>query len=628
MARMKNHWLRMTLGIAALTISFTLSGLLQAQAPQARGGRGATGPGSETGWSTFQERCAFCHLNGAEKTPTGLEIRAMTPERIYASLTTGSMQKQSEGLNDGTKRVIAEFMASRPLGSSPAGDARNFPNKCTSNPAMTDPAQGSAWTSWSPDLANTRFQNARGAGLTAAQVPQLKLKWAFGMPTGMTSSSQPVVASGRVFFGSDNGYVYSLDAATGCVYWSFENGAIIRGTVSVGPISGQGASRYAVYFGDGQANVFAVDAQDGHMLWKTKADAHIVARITAGTRLYNGKLIVPVSSSEEFAAGNIGYPCCTSRGSVVALDANTGKQLWKYWVVPGDPKPFKKNSNGVQLYAPGGGGVWNAPTIDPVRNAIYFGTGDATTAPSPKTTDAIVAIDINTGNLLWSYQADENDVYIGSCAARGGNAPSEICPTPNGPDLDIGNAPVLTTLPNGKRVLLAGTKRGHLFALDPDNKGALLYRVVASTGEPTKPNAPQVGRGGIMWGGAADTQNAYYPLGGAGLVAVKPDTGKAVWTFTAAGGGTLAAAPTVIPGVVFEAASNGRLYAVSVTDGKQLWEFDTAQEFQTVNKVPAHGGAISISGATIANGMVFISSGYGIISAASGGNVVLAFAIN
>jgi len=602
-----------------------------AGAPQGGGQRGGGPPGSETGWNLFQTRgCALCHLNPTEKAPSGEMIRDMPPERIYASLTTGSMQMQAQALNDGQKRVIAEFMSGRTLGSAAAGDAKNMPNKCLSNPNMSNPTQGPAWNGWSADAANTRFQTAAGAGLTAAQVPQLKLKWAFGLPAGMTSSSQPTVVAGRVFVGSDNGFIYSLDAATGCVYWSFENGAIVRGAVTVGRISGQGTSRYAVYFGDGRANVYAVDAQTGKQLWKTKVDPHVVARITAATKLYNGTLIVPVSSSEEFASGNVDYPCCTSRGSIVALNANTGKQVWKYWVVEGEPKPVKQNPNGVKIYAPAGGSVWNSPTIDPVRGAIYFGTGDATTAPSPLTTDAIVAIDIKTGKLLWTYQADANDVFMGGC----GNPRSEACPTPMGPDLDIGNSPILKTLPNGKRVLLTGTKRGHLIALDPDNKGTLLYRVTANNGVAIVPSTPPpAGRGGgggsIVWGGAADAQNAYYGLGGTGLVALKPDTGQTVWTFTSpAGGGGLGAAPTVIPGVVFEASANGRLYAVSAADGKQLWEFNTNQEFQTVNGVPAHGGAISVSGASIAGGMVFISSGYAISSGASGGNVVLAFSPN
>jgi polyvinyl alcohol dehydrogenase (cytochrome) len=312
----------------------------------------------------------------------------------------------------------------------------------------------------------------------------------------------------------------------------------------------------------------------------------------------------------------------------VALDANTGKQIWKAWVVPEEPKPYKTMANGVTLYKPAGGAVWNSPTVDPVRQAVYFSTGDATTAPPAITTDGVMAVDINTGKLLWSYQATENDVFMGGC---GGAAKSDACPPTLGPDADIGNSPILKTLPNGKRVLMAGTKGGDVFGLDPDNKGALLYRVNVG-GVPVGTN--RGGRGSIVWGGAVDNQLVYYGAGGAGLVALRPDTGERAWAFTApppatgGRGASLGAAPTTIPGVVFQGASNGTLYAVSAADGKQLWEFNTAQQFETVNGVRARGGAIASGGAVAVGGIVYVGSGYGISSGASGGNVLLAFGVD
>jgi polyvinyl alcohol dehydrogenase (cytochrome) len=601
----------------------------QPAAAAGQGGRGGqrggqTLPGTESGWSAFQTRCAVCHLNPTvDRATPGTVIREMTPEKIFETLTTGSMKQQAEALSDGQKRRIAEFMSGRPMGSSKAGNAKDMPNKCAQNPPMTDPSAGASWNGWGNDGSNTRFQPAAAARLTATDVPRLKLKWAFGFPTGESSNSQPTIVAGRVFQGSDNGFIYSLDAATGCVYWSFEGGSIVRGSLTVGAVTGQGDARYAVFYGDGHANIFAVNAQDGRLLWKTKVDSHVVARITAGLRYHDGKVFVPVSSSEEFSSGTADYPCCTSRGSLVALDANTGKMIWKTWVVPGELKPYKIQSNGVVLYAPGGGGVWSSPTVDAARNTVYISTGDATTFPAPSTTDGVMAMDIATGKLLWAYQADQKDVFMGGC---NGPARSEACPTPMGPDLDIGNSPILKNLGGGKRALFVGTKQGHVIALDPDNNGALLYRRLASTGQPVVEGG---GRGGnIIWGGAADDQNVYYGAGGAGLVAFNLATGEKAWAFTAPqGGGSLGAAPTVIPGVVFQGSSNGRLFAVNATDGKQIWEFNTAQEFSTTNKVPAHGGAISVSGPVISGGMVFVTSGYAISSTASGGNVLLAFSV-
>src|SRR5262245_902999 len=226
--------------------------------PGAAGGqggqRGQALPGTEEGWAQFQTRCAGCHLNpAADLAPHATLIRQMTPEKILESITTGSMKDQAQGISDPQKRRIAEFMSGRPIGSSKAGNASTMPNKCARNPAMTDPAASTGWNGWGNDGGNTRFQAAAAARLTAADVPKLKLKWAFGFPTGESSNSQPTVVSGRVFVGSDNGFIYSLDAATGCVYWSFEGGSIVRGSVSVGAVTGQGAARYAVFFGDGHA---------------------------------------------------------------------------------------------------------------------------------------------------------------------------------------------------------------------------------------------------------------------------------------------------------------------------------------------------------------------------------------
>jgi polyvinyl alcohol dehydrogenase (cytochrome) len=597
----------------------------QAPAAAPPAGRGGA-PGSESGWATFEGQCFRCHGNTATNAKTtAWAIRQMTPERIYQALTSGK-HEEGQKLSDIQKQRVGEFMAGRPMGSVNAGEAKAMASQCTANPPFADPAGSPAWNGWGNDLANTRFQPAAAARLTAADVPKLQLKWAFGFPKGMTNNAQPTIVSGRVFAASDNGYIYSLDARTGCVYWSFQNGSIIRNSPMVGAVSGQGNARWAVFFGDGHANIFALDVQTGRQLWKVRVDDHVVARITAGVKYYDGRVYVPVSGSEEFNSGQRDYPCCTARGAVVALDANTGKQLWKIYLSD-EPKPWKKNPNGVQLYGPATGGVWNSPTIDPVRGALYVGTGDAVTPPESPLTDAVIALDLKSGKLLWSVRATENDLFMGGCA---GPDRSEACPNPMGPDYDVGNSPILITLGTGKRAVVIGTKGADVLALDPDNRGAVLYRVNPS-GQPV--GFTGRGRGGIVWGGATDSRLIYYGMGAAGMSAVQPIDGKTAFVFTAPGAGgrgsaSLGAAPTTIPGVVFQGSGDGRLFAISSPDGKQLWEFNTARDFETVNKVPARGGAIATSGASVVNGMVFVSAGYGISSAAQGGNVLLAFGVD
>ena len=192
--------------------------------------------GTEFGISAFERECSKCHGNPAvDRAPSPAAIRAMPPERIYAAITNGTMQTQAANLNDEQKRRLAEYMGGRPLGSAELADAGKMPNQCAPE-AMPDPAKGPAWNGWGGDIHNTRFQDAKSAGLTVAQIPNLKLKWAFGFPLGVSAFGQPSVAAGRVFVGSDIGYVYSLDAKTGCVYWSYQAKAAVRTAIVIGHV--------------------------------------------------------------------------------------------------------------------------------------------------------------------------------------------------------------------------------------------------------------------------------------------------------------------------------------------------------------------------------------------------------
>ena len=584
-----------------------------------------TAPGTESGIAIFQQRCMGCHGNA--NMPQALApsaIREMTPERIYDALTTGTMKGQGASLTDDQRRMTATFLSGRPLGSLQQGDAKDMPNRCASNPPMPDPSSLPAWNGWGgASVANTRFQSAEAAGLTAAEVPKLKLKWAFGYPNGLSAFSQPAVVSGRVFVGTDIGYVYSLDAKTGCVYWSYQTKGSMRTAPSVAAVKGRAAAKYAVYVGDIHANIYALDAQDGHLLWVTHVDDHFISRITGAPTAYNGRVYVGVSTSEEYQGSSLDYPCCTFRGSLVALDGSTGEKIWKTYTV-GESKPIRKNSKGVQLYAPSGAGIWSAPTVDAERKAIYVGTADGQYPPVPETTDAIVAFDMETGKIKWVYQVQAGDSYLGGCS---GPTRTDNCPPVNGPDLDIGNSPILRRLPDGKSVVVAGTKDAYVVALDPDRNGALLWKVNVVPPPAGDPNSLMAMLRGIVWGGAADERNVYYGVQAGGMVAVDLATGKRLWytTFTKSGARVSnSAAATAMPGVAFVAGSDGKLHALSTAEGNVLWEYDTARKFETVNKVPAKGGAINSIGPSIVGGMLFVGSGYAVVGS-SLGNVLLAF---
>src|SRR5262249_15136266 len=231
-------------------------------------------------------------------------------------------------------------------------------------------------------------------------VPNLKLKWAFAFPGGTQAYGNPTIVAGRVFAGSDNGTVYALDANSGCTIWSFKADGGVRAAPAVGAIG----RRFAVYFGDLKANVFAVDANTGELIWKKQADDHKFARITGAPTLANGSLYVPIASVEEVPGAQPTYECCTFRGSVVAVDAATGNQIWKSYTITETPQQTGKNAQGTALYGPAGAAVWSAPTIDERRGVLYVGTGNSYTGPAGETHDAIIATELKTRKKVWGDQ--------------------------------------------------------------------------------------------------------------------------------------------------------------------------------------------------------------------------------
>lgn len=493
-----------------------------------------------------------------------------------------------------------------------------FAQQCPNSAPLGDPGATPAWNGWGVDVQNTRFQPAKDAGLTADQVSGLKLKWAFGIPDAKSMIGQPTIVGGRVFISGDTGTVYSVDAATGCLHWLFKAEADVRNAPTVALVPGR-PSRSSLYFGDLKGNVYSVDAGNGELLWKVAADAHPKARVTASPKFHDGRLYIGVSSFEEVGSANPDYPCCTFRGSVVALDAATGKRIWKTYTIAEAAKPTHKNSKGTQLWGPAGGGVWNSPTIDVRRHALYVGTGDAYTDPAAKNTDSIMALDLNTGKILWSVQDLNSDAWIVGCDAK---PYPENCPKNLGPDFDFGSSPILKDLPNGHSVLVAGQKSGLVWAHDPDRKGAVVWKTDTTT---KKPGAA----GQIVWGGAADDQNAYFGLSSGGVVALQLSDGTRKWFAPLEPAAGRAAgresALSVIPGVVFSSGWDGVMHALSAVDGHVLWEYDTAKPFETVNKVAAKGGSMGGPGPTVAGGMLFVGSGFPGVQKGMPGNVLLAF---
>jgi len=580
---------------------------------------------SADGAAVFKQSCASCHNGAAEsRAPAPDALRPRSPQAIVESLVNGAMRAQGARLSGVERRAVAEFLTGRPI----AGDVRGADTgRCAAaDIPAADRAGAPRWSGWSAAVTNTREQTAAGAGLSAADVPRLTLKWAFGFPDASVAWSQPTVAAGRVFVGSQNGTVYALDARTGCIRWTYAARGGVRTAIAIGAAAG--STPAIAYFGDTAANVYGVEAETGREMWVRKAEDHPLARVTGSPTLYEGRVYVGVSSYEESQGADPQYACCTFRGSVIAFDAATGTVVWRTSLIS-DPLQRRGTSTaGVPLWGPSGAGIWSAPTIDAARRRVYVATGNAYSGPPPSSSNAVVALDLASGAVRWTRQVTPGDIYVSNC--RPGNP---NCPEVNGPDVDFGSPPMLTHTAAGRDLLVIGQKSGVGYALDPDREGAIVWQYRAGRGGLL---------GGIEWGSAVDGERAYFAVSDVttpqpgGLHAVTLATGVAAWTAApppvacAAGRGCTAAqsaALTVIPGVVFSGSFDGALRAYSTASGEVLWSFDSNKTFTAVNGVPATGASIGGPGPAVAGGMLFVNSGYGAFQGRPG-NVLLGFGLD
>jgi polyvinyl alcohol dehydrogenase (cytochrome) len=593
------------------------------------------------GAKVYEQRCAQCHNGQVARAPKLEVLKARSPESIVDALENGVMKFIGLAMGDPDRKAVAEYIAGKPItGEDILKDTTS--NMCPQAPgefAVSD--KEPQWNGWGVTLDNARFQSAENAGLKPDDIPNLKLKWAFGFAPN-TIASQPTVVGGRIFIGTMRGQVYSLDAKTGCVYWAKKIRAGMRSTVTVAQLPKSNPPKYIAYFGDLSANVHAWDARTGEELWSVKVDKHPLARVTGSTKFYNNRLYVPVTSLEEAGGAEPSYQCCTFRGNVVALNATTGKQIWKSYTIQQKLKPTWKNAKGVQQYGPAGAGVWASPTLDPERGVLYVTTGDDYADPPSNASDAIISMSMKTGKIQWITQCLKGDAFNIACTG----SDKTNCPKANGPDLDFGSSPILRVV-EGKRIVLAGQKSGVLHAVDADNKGKFLWQ-------------KRVGKGGliggIQWGPAADSNQIYVALSDIGVKLIEdPAVGSRTELDNSVGGGMFAysiangektwetpppgcgdrkncspaqsAAVSVIPGAVFSGSVDGHMRAYGTEDGKIIWEFDAVKEFKTVNNVSANGGSFDSPGPTIVDGVVYTYSGYGMWGGAPG-NVLLAFSVD
>ena len=593
----------------------------------------AQAPMGPSGAAVYAKYCASCHDQVGARIPARDALAQMSPARVLRTLDFGLMMSIAYPIKRDEREAVAAFLGKGSDDTTPAASAL-----CTRDTPIMSRTSQASWTGWGPSQNNTRFQTAERAGLAAADIGRLELKWAYGFAGDIIAFAAPTVVNGTLFVGSASGAVQALDAQTGCLHWVYQANGPVRAAMTVAE---EGANRTLV-FSDQNGGVYGVDAASGALRWQNRVEDHEATRLTGSFAVHDGVAFIPAASWEETRALDPAYVCCTFRGSVTAVRIRDGAVVWKTYLVEA-PQKTGQTAAGTPTFGPSGAGIWSTPTVDERRGVLYITTGDNYSHPATATSDAVVALALATGRIVWSQQTLPNDVWNSSCASGGAN-----CPEDAGPDHDFGSAALLVRAPSGSDVLVAGQKSGVVYALDPENRGELLWQARVGKGGTN---------GGVQWGMASNGRHVYAaisdvvrlqnvsgaaPVGsaqldpneGGGLTALDVLTGNRVWfapstPCTPPRLGCSPAQPGAVSATtdaVFSGSIDGHLRAFSTADGRLLWDFDTARDYATVNGVAAKGGSLDGAGAVIVGGMVFVNSGYPRFGGQPG-NVLLAFGV-
>lgn len=575
----------------------------------------------EEGKKVYIATCATCHSqNSTLKNggPTVALLGGMTPKAIYTALSSGKMKMQGSTISDEQRKAIAQFLTNKTLVET------TLPKEAFTNFSLSKNATYKS--GWGGDLEGTGFE--KESQINAQNVGSLKVKWTFAFPDGTQIRSKPAVVGDWLIVGSQFGDVYALNKKTGKIGWHFEGSIAIRGAISVAK-SSNGELR--VYFADYATNVYTLSAATGKLIWKSRSGIHPQSANTGSVVVYQNTVFVPLTSFEVLSAKDPNFDCCSSSGELVALNATTGEIKWRHRVITEEAKESGKKKNGKSFFGPAGAIVWCSPTIDTKRGFVYIGTGENYTDPPTNTSDAIQAIDIKTGKLVWNFQATTHDTWNLACPGE------PNCPDKVGPDLDFGSAPLLVKAGyNGKDIIVAGQKSGVVHALDPSS-GKVIWQTRIGKGGML---------GGIHWGMATDGKNVYAAnadniiaidtrdstrKASPGLYAININNGEIIWKAATPECPkdknciqANSAAPLALPDLVFAGTLEGYIRAYDSKNGNVLWEFDTVKDYETTNGIAGRGGSLDGPSPVVSGNMLFVNSGYGNFGELAG-NVLIAF---
>jgi polyvinyl alcohol dehydrogenase (cytochrome) len=633
-------------------VTASSSSAVPAGTAQANANVPASGANEHPGKAVYDRACAACHNNPeATKSPALDALRRMRFSNVNYALTEGKMKLQAAALSAEEKRQVADYLT----GPSQANNAWVASMMCPADRRKVDLTPPATVAGFGFDKHNHRHLTKAQAGLSTSDFANLELAWVMAFPQATTMRSQPAVVGSTLFLPvGETAQLLAIDVSerTPCLKWVYDSGLPLRTSAAYGEIDG----RKVIVVGDAGANIHMIDAATGAKIWETSVRLFSLSLTTGTPIIHDNRVYAPISQYEIQVGASDDHECCKTHGAVVALDGKTGEKIWTAHTME-DAKPVRDRGDGKYIWGPSGAPIWNSPAIDAKRGLLYVGTGEATSEPAEKTTDAILAIDLKDGSIRWSFQATENDIFLSGCmpvrpqpAAAGSASPATRrlnCPQQSVfRDVDFGASVIVATLADGRDVLFAGQKSGTLWALNPDD-GTLIWRQDFGEGSPL---------GGIHWGIAFDGERVFAPINRPfgftaqssaaraqkpGIHGVDAATGDVLWTFAAEPDCTgdrpqrvracgsnigLSGAPTVIDGAVVEGALDGYLRAFDAKTGEVLFSFDTAQKFETINGVPGNGGAIDNASIVATNGQLFVASGYGMFGQPPG-NVFMAFRV-
>jgi polyvinyl alcohol dehydrogenase (cytochrome) len=589
----------------------------------------------------YRKTCAICHEVPETKAPPVETLRRLPASQILMAMEFGKMQPQAAALAQEQRVRLAKWLAAAEDGKR---DAWIAARAC----ARETPVPVTGRENWGLGRSNAR--HADGAGIRREDVERLELLWSVALPGVTTMRSQPVVAGDTVFLGSKGAHLLALDRDSGCVRWAFPTDAPVHSALTLERTPDGVAT---LFFADEMATVYAVNASTGRLRWRERLKWFPTSIVSGPISYHDGRLYVPMSSFEVAAAGLPTHECCRTHGGIAALDATTGAAVWRFDTTPHAAKTVV-NRDGVQMWGPSGAVVWNAPTVDAKRGAIYFGTGQNSSSPATGTSDSIIALDLKTGTQRWLFQALADDAWNAACLSGGAS-----CPAENGPDFDFGASVILVERKQGD-LLLAGQKSGEVFALDPDRNGAVVWRRRVGSGS---------SNGGVHHGMASDGRRVYVPVADPerkivgyvpkpGVYALAVADGALLWSHPVQRGCTFdpsdaplvglaemakgkserspwpecsyyygqSAAAVIANGVVYAGALDGKLRLLDADTGRELRVIDTQRAYAASNGVEGHGGAIDVGGAIVNGEQLFVLSGYGMFGQMPG-NVLLVYGL-